>query len=138
MPNPAPGFDKHPGYQVNITPLASKLTVRVGDVIIAESDRAVVVEETRHRPVWYMPLDDVNSAYTQATETETYCPFKGYANYWSVVIADTTSADAIWAYMSPYDECATLTGYASFYTNKVDLLINGDLMNKDGPGWIES
>ena len=32
--------------------------VRVGDTIIADSRRAVSVLETRHRPVWYMPLEE--------------------------------------------------------------------------------
>ena len=137
--NPAPGFDKHPGYEVVIEPLAAKLTVRVGDHTIAESTRAVAVLETKHRPVWYIPLEDIDASSITATDTDTYCPFKGHASYFSVTIPgqtpDANLVDAIWVYQSPYDECQDLTGYASFYTNKVDLLIDGEMTNKEGPGW---
>ena len=136
MTNPAPGFVKHPNYLVAIEPLESPLQVTVGTTVIATSHRAVCVTETKHRPVWYMPLDDIQANSITPTDTQTYCPFKGKASYWSVVLPETTIEDAIWAYLEPYDECVALTGYASFYTNKVDLLINGQVMNKDGPGFV--
>ena len=135
MANPAPGFEKHPNYAVNITPQDVEVVVRIADTEIARSRRAVLVEETKHRPVWYMPLEDVNNTLIEATDTDTYCPFKGHASYWSVTTSEGAVSDAIWAYMSPYDECEALRGYASFYTNKVDLFVNGERANKDGPGW---
>ena len=137
MTNPAPGFSKHPGYEVNITPLEATLEVRVGEQLVASSKRAVSILETKHRPVWYMPMADVDASLVVATDTDTYCPFKGHASYWSIQLTDTTVEDAIWAYLTPYDECEEIQGYASFYTNKVDLLIDGELANKDGPGWSE-
>jgi len=135
MANPAPGFEQHPNYAVDITPRQTEVVVRIGDQEIARSRRAVLVEETKHRPVWYLPLQDVDQNLIKATDTSTYCPFKGHASYWSVITADGTVDDAVWAYMDPYDECEPLRGYASFYTNKVDLYVDGDLSNKDGPGW---
>lgn len=137
MANPAPGFAKHPDYEVNIEPLDGTLEVRVGDTVIASSQRAVTLLETRHRPVWYMPLDDVDAGCIEPTDTDTFCPFKGHASYWSVTADGNTVEDAIWAYLEPYDECTAIAGYASFYTNKVDLYVNGELMNKDGPGWTD-
>lgn len=137
MANPAPGFVKHPDYEVNLVPVAEEMVVKAGEQVIARSNRAVELQETRHRPVWYMPLEDVDSSLITATETDTYCPFKGHASYWSVTLPDQTIDDAIWAYMSPYDECSAISGYASFYTNKVDLLIGGKQMNREGPGWTD-
>ena len=113
------------------------MEVRLGDTVVASSERAVTLLETRHRPVWYMPLDDVKSEYTTPTTTDTFCPFKGHASYWSIDADGHSAEDAIWAYLEPYDECADISGYASFYTNKVDLFIDGELMNKDGPGWTD-
>ncbi len=137
MANPAPGFVKHPDYEVKIEPLDAHMQVKVGDTVIADSRRAVSVLETRHRPVWYMPLDDVHADLISATQTDTFCPFKGHASYWSVTVDGATVEDAIWAYLEPYDECADIQAFASFYTNKVDLYIDGELMNKDGPGWTD-
>jgi uncharacterized protein (DUF427 family) len=138
MRNPAPGFEKHPNYRVDITPLAGTLIVKAGTRIIAESEDAVAVTETRHRPVWYVPVADLAPEAIRATATETYCPFKGNASYWSALTnSGEEITDAIWAYLAPYDECAAIANYASFYTDKLDLFIDGELVNKDGPGWTD-
>lgn len=136
MSNPAPGFKQHPGYMVAIEPLDATLSAHIGDTIIASSQRAVTVLETKHKPVWYIPLEDIEPSFLQASETETYCPFKGSAAYYNVRIdPGNVIEDAIWTYPSPYDECLELAGYASFYTNKVDVRIEGELADKSGPGW---
>ena len=137
MSNPAPGFDKHPRYEVNIEPLNAEIVVKAGDLTIARTRSALAVSETKHRPVWYLPLQDVDESLLTATDTQTYCPFKGYARYWSINTGDGVIADAIWGYAEPYDECAELADYVSFYTNKVDLLIDGEQANKEGPGWAD-
>jgi uncharacterized protein (DUF427 family) len=137
MNNPAPGFSKHPGYEVNIEPLNAEIVIKVGDLTIASSQQALAVTETKHRPVWYLPMQDVNAALLVETDTQTYCPFKGYARYWSIKHGDEVIEDAIWGYAAPYDECEALAEFVSFYTNKVDLLIDGVQANKEGPGWTD-
>ncbi|MCR9258448.1 MAG: DUF427 domain-containing protein [Pseudomonadaceae bacterium] len=135
MANPAPGFDIHPGYQVKITPLQDEVTVEVNNQVIAHSKQAVLVEETKHKPVWYMPLADIDADVLQTSETSTYCPFKGQASYRSVAVAGETIEDAIWVYEKPFDECAAIAGYASFYTNKVQLKVAGQTIDNSGPGF---
>ena len=88
MSNPAPGFIKHPNYEVLLEPSTSTLTVKAGETVIAESQRAVQVLETKHRPVWYMPFEDVEQSCVTPTDTDTFCPFKGHASYWSVTTPD--------------------------------------------------
>ena len=137
MANPAPGFEQHPHYAVDILPQSAQVVVCVNGCEIARSRRAVLLQESKHRPVWYMPLEDVDADLIEASDTRTYCPFKGHASYWSVNTGGKKISDAIWAYLTPYDECAAIRGYASFYTNKVDVYVDGALSNKDGPGWTD-
>lgn len=134
MANSAPGFDLHPGYQVDIKKLEGELTVHAHGQIIARSKRGVVVEETKHRPVWYMPFVDLDANFLVASDTSTYCPFKGHASYWSIALPEHTVTDAIWVYPNPFDECMAIAGYASFYTNKVNLIIDGKTVDSSGPG----
>ncbi len=134
MANPAPGFSKHPHYQVEIVPQAAELVVSVQNIEIARSTRALRVKETKHPDVWYIPLADVDANKITPTQTHTYCPFKGNASYWSIKVGTQEIEDALWAYEAPYDECAEIKNYASFYTHKVDLFIDGKLTNKEGPG----
>ncbi|MEQ8691092.1 MAG: DUF427 domain-containing protein [Pseudomonadales bacterium] len=118
MSNPAPGWQKYPDHIVDLKPYPGTVSVRAGDQLIAHSERAIEVVESRHGTVWYLPLEDVQ-AELSASDTETYCPFKGYASYRNLELPEATIADALWLYESPYDECAAIQGYVSFYTDKV-------------------
>ena len=134
MANPAPGFSQYPQYQVEIEPQTCELVVCVNGTEIARSTQAVLVKETKHRDVWYIPFADVDTNNITPTQTETYCPFKGKASYWSITFGTQNIEDAIWVYQAPYDECAGIKNYASFYTNKVDVFVDGEPVNTAGPG----
>ncbi|MFT7653989.1 MAG: hypothetical protein ACI9ON_001879 [Limisphaerales bacterium] len=123
MANPAPGWEKHPNHRVDITPHDGTVTVRAGDVVIAQSTEAYQVAESRHDTCWYLPIGDVDTKNLTDSETQTYCPFKGYASYKHIGASDTLIEDALWIYADPFDECLTLKGYASFYTSKVDVQV---------------
>lgn len=137
MSNPAPGFAKHPNYDVTIAPVDQPVQVKVGETLVAQSANAVLLKETRHRPVWYLPTEDLIETVLVDSDTRTYCPFKGYASYWHIKTANGLIEDAIWTYKEPFDECLPIASYASFYTNKVELFIDGELAGSQGPGWIE-
>ena len=137
MTNAAPGFDKHPNYAVTIEPRSERVQVQAGTTLLADTTRAVLVTETRHHPVWYLPLSDINPDVIATTETSTYCPFKGHASYWTITTADGPLADAMWSYRAPYDECTPLKDYVAFYTDRVDLRIDGVRVGETGPGWTE-
>lgn len=136
MSESAPGFSKHPGYQVSIKPCRDHIRILAGNTCIAESDRPLRVEETKHHPVWYLPLADVNATYLQATEHSTYCPFKGHASYWTVATEEQTLENSIWGYPAPYAECESLKDCVAFYTDRLTLEVNGTKQADNGPGWI--
>jgi len=119
----APGFIKHPQHTVVITPAGRPITVHAADVEIATSSNALVLKENGYEPVYYLPMQDINCDLMRASETETYCPFKGTASYWHLVLKNTTIVDALWAYQDPFDECLSLKNTAAFYTTKVSLTI---------------
>lgn len=124
MANPAPGYLEHPKHRVAIQHSTTEISVHLGEFELARSTNALYVEESRHQPVWYLPLSDIQSAYLKPTSTETYCPFKGYANYWSIETPTDTITDGLWGYQAPYDECLTLANYAAFYSTKVDIQVH--------------
>ncbi len=137
MSNAAPGFEKHPNYQVSIEPRDERVQVYVGDTLLADTSHAVLVTESRHRPVWYLPLDAVDTNLITASKTSTYCPFKGNASYWSVSAGAQTLEDVMWSYREPFDECAQIRDFVAFYSNKVKLTVNGKSEGEAGPGWTD-
>jgi len=118
--NQAPGFHKHPGYKVDIAHHPKRVTVMFKGEIVADSREALEINETGISPVYYVPKHDVLMDLFERTETETYCPFKGQATYWTLPIGDAVSADAAWSYAAPYDGCQPLSGHLSFYSDRVD------------------
>jgi uncharacterized protein (DUF427 family) len=137
MSNAAPGFDTHPNYEVKIEASTARVRALVGDTVVADTTNALAVTESRHRPVWYLPMQDLDQALLTRTDTSTYCPFKGHASYWSIATSEAAVEDAIWGYEAPFDECQPLLGYVAFYTDKVQLEVDGAPLEAVAPGWTD-
>src|SRR5690349_24324590 len=97
-----PGSD-HP---ITITPTAARVTVRVDGRTIADTTNAVTLQEASYPAVQYIPLADLDPDVLVASDTQTYCPFKGDASYYSVRTADRELTDVIWTYEHPYPAVA--------------------------------
>lgn len=124
MPNPAPGFVNRPDYRVDLFPESQRVKVLFGGMTVADSSAALRVEETGHSPVYYLPEKDVRTDLLHRTEHHTRCPYKGEASYWTIEAgeggASGRSENAVWGYLTPYDEVTGLAGYYAFYPNRVD------------------
>jgi len=55
------------------------------------------------------------------TDTQTYCPYKGDAGYYSVHTAAGIVEDAIWTYEEPYPAVAAIAGHLAFYADKAQI-----------------
>ena len=112
-----------PDHPITISPTGQHVVVRAGDQVIAETDRALTLEEANHGPVQYVPLEDVDPAVLRPTDHETYCPFKGEASYYTVATPAGELENAIWTYAEPYDAVSEIAGHAAFYTDWVELSV---------------
>lgn len=111
-----------PDYAVTITPSHKNVIISHQGQQLAASDRALLVQETRHADVYYLPREDVDLSMFTPTAHSTYCPFKGHASYWSVTGVSSLQ-DVAWSYEDPYPEVATLKRYMSFYTDRVEQIV---------------
>jgi uncharacterized protein (DUF427 family) len=112
-----------PDHPITVTPTRSRVSVHVGDRVIADSTRALTLQEADYPPSYYIPLEDVDADVLTRTEHETYCPFKGEASYYTVTVDDTTLDNVIWTYERPYDAVAEIAGHVAFYPNRVDVAV---------------
>lgn len=78
--------------------------------VIAESDDTVVVEGNH-----YFPEAAVNKKYLQPSDTHTFCPWKGEASYYSVLVDGETNKDAAWYYPQPKPAAAEINGRVAFW-----------------------
>jgi uncharacterized protein (DUF427 family) len=111
-----PGSD-HP---ITISPAEGTVRVTVAGRIVAESTRALRLEEKGHPPVYYLPRNDTEMSLLVRTTHNTYCPYKGDATYYSIPIGGTRSENAVWTYEEPYEAVAGIKGRLAFYPAAVD------------------
>ena len=110
-----------PGHPITVEKDPSRVTVRVGDQVVADTTAALVLRESNYPPVHYVPLADVDPAFIAPTATSTYCPFKGDASYYTLVTRDGEFADAVWTYREPYPAVAEIADHVAFYADKVEI-----------------
>lgn len=79
-------------------------------VVLAESDQCEVVEGNQ-----YFPPDAIKSDYFQASATQTTCPWKGVASYYSIEVEGQVNKDAAWYYPDPKDAAKNIKGYIAFW-----------------------
>jgi uncharacterized protein (DUF427 family) len=126
MTNSAPGFIKHPGYSIELAPISEQVRIIVDGVMVCQTTKALWLHENRHQPALYVPLVDADAKLLVASHTESYCPFKGQANYYGVRSSDGVRADLFWEYSQPFDEMLGILGYLGVYSDRVDSIEIGN------------
>src|SRR5258705_13799009 len=87
-----------PDHPITITPTNGKVTVTVNGKRIADTHEALTLKEAAYPPVQYIPRKDVDMTQLQRTDRETYCPYKGDCNYYSIPAGAERSITAVWTY----------------------------------------
>jgi len=116
------------GHRITVTPADVHVEVSVNGVKVAESDRPVLLEETGLPTRYYLPREHVREELLRATNSETTCPFKGQASYWSVHLDDEVHDDLVWSYDSPIPRAEGVKGLLCFYNERVDLVVDGQAL----------
>lgn len=77
---------------------------------IAESDDLVNVEGN-----YYFPVSSLDKSYIQESKTESVCPWKGTANYYSLTVEGKENKDAAWYYSTPKDAAKEIKDRVAFW-----------------------
>ncbi|MBU6395971.1 MAG: DUF427 domain-containing protein [Sphingomonadales bacterium] len=79
-------------------------------VVIVRSDDTVVVEGNH-----YFPLDSIDPTVLRPSATTTVCPWKGTANYYSLVVGGEENLNAAWYYAEPKPAANEIKGRVAFW-----------------------
>ena len=99
-----------PDHPITIEANPSRVVVRVGGEIIADTNNALTLREASYPPVQYIPRRDVDMAVLSRSEHTTYCPPAG----------GDRSLNAVWTYETPFEAMAQIKDYVAFYSDRVD------------------
>lgn len=78
--------------------------------VLAESDDIVTIEGNA-----YFPVDSLNKDFFQDSGTNTVCPWKGTASYYSLSVDGKQNPDAAWYYPAPRDAAKVIKDRVAFW-----------------------
>ncbi len=109
-----------PSHPITIARNANRVRVVFAGEVIADTTRALTLNEAGYAPVHYIPRADVAMSRLKPTAHASHCPYKGDANYFSISADGRTADNAAWSYEQPFPAMAEIAGYLAFYPNRVD------------------
>jgi uncharacterized protein (DUF427 family) len=116
------GHPRNPYHRIDILRSERRLRVDVGATTLVDTNDTLVVYETSLEPKLYVEPRHVRMDALERSATQTYCPYKGTASYWSYRAGEDTVADVAWIYEDPLPESTPLRGYLSFEPARVALV----------------
>jgi uncharacterized protein (DUF427 family) len=121
---------RDPFTRIDILQSSRRIEVFVGGAKVADSVRPRILFETGLPARYYLPKTDVRMDLLEATDLNTACPYKGTASYYSVTTGEGTAENVVWWYPAPVKESADIAGMVSFYNEKVEIKVDGELESK--------
>jgi uncharacterized protein (DUF427 family) len=113
-----------PFHRIDVRRTSRRVEVRARGELVATSTRALLMSETALANRLYLPREDVAAQLRGPTDTTSFCPYKGTATYWALVLADGTELpDAAWSYEQPFPECSPVAGLVSFWGDDVEVSV---------------
>lgn len=121
---------RDPYKRVDILHSSRHVRVEVDGVTVAESSRPSLLFETGLPVRYYLPKMDVRMDLLTPTDKHTECPYKGTADYWSVVTNGTTHENLVWSYPFPTLESVKIAGLMCFFNERVDVIVDGERLER--------
>jgi uncharacterized protein (DUF427 family) len=110
-------------HRITTRPSTRHVRVEAGGQVLAESDRAVELDEVGLPTRYYLPREDVRVELLTPSATTSHCPFKGDATYFSA----PGVKDAFWVYEAPSERDAEpVAGLLAPWPGRVDVRVDGE------------
>ena len=109
-----------PDHPISVEANPSRVIVKVGGKVIADTHDALTLREAHYPPVQYVPRRDVDMTALARSEHTTYCPYKGDASYYSIPAGGDRSVNAVWTYETPFEAVAQIKEHLAFYPDRVE------------------
>ena len=121
---------RDPYTRVDILSSSRHVRVDVDGVTVAESMSPRLLFETGLPARFYLPKTHVRLDLLTPTDSVSHCPYKGQAEWWAVRVGERVYDDLAWSYPTPLPESQKIAGLIAFYNEKVDIYLDGELLER--------
>jgi uncharacterized protein (DUF427 family) len=129
------GHARDPFHGIEIRRSSREVRIELDGRLIAASSRPRLLFEGNILPVrYYLPREDI-CVPLQASPTRTRCPYKGEASYWTPNLRGGAMEDLAWSYQAPLPEAAEVAGLVAFFTERLDVIVDGQLQPRPHSPW---
>ena len=119
-------MEKHPVHTASFDYPKDHYVVKLGNSVVVDTTSAILVKEVSPKgiypPILYFPIEDARKEFLVSTDFHTFCPLKGEASYYSLLVDGKTTENVAWHYPKPFEYVKEISGYLSFYPDKVDIV----------------
>ena len=129
-------------------PRCEKTSARIEIVfdgfLVASTDQAYRVLETSHPPTYYLPIDAFAPGTLELSRRgQSWCEWKGAADYWTVVGPNRRAVDCAWSYPDPTPGYRQISGHVAVYAHAMDrCTVDGEVVTPQPGnfygGWVTS
>ncbi|MBK18611.1 MAG: hypothetical protein CMM52_07225 [Rhodospirillaceae bacterium] len=130
------GHARDPKKRLDTVPSHRPVKVMLGGAVVAETTDAIFAFETNHPQRFYIPQNDVRMELLTQTETQSVCPYKGSASYYSATIDGRQFEDIAWSYQDTLPECPRIKDLICFFNENVDAIyLDGKELPRPDTKW---
>lgn len=122
---PVVGHPHDPFDRIDCLRSSRHIEILHDGVVLANTTRPTLLFETPLPTRYYLPREDVAMDLLESSGTHTLCAYKGKAAYWSARAGGTVLTDIAWSYPEPLHDAAPVQGLISFFTERLDLVVDG-------------
>ena len=108
------------GYRIKVETVPGTVTALRSGSPLVSGNNAKLMRETRLSDTIYFPRTALQGHKLSPSSHRTFCPFKGTAKYWDVVVNDVIVANAIWSYENALSEGREIEGMLGLMPFLVD------------------
>jgi uncharacterized protein (DUF427 family) len=128
------GHARDPFHRIDARRTSRHIKVSIDGEVVAETDRAFALFETRLPTRWYIPRADVSAEVVRNDGHRTTCAYKGHATHW-----DVAGESAIaWSYELPLNDASPVRSMIAFYNERVDIEVDGVRERRPQTQWSVS
>jgi uncharacterized protein (DUF427 family) len=122
---------RDPFHRIDIVHSSRHVRVELDGRTLAESTRPILLFEEPLPVRFYLPREDVRTDLLAPSDTRTSCAYKGRASYLSLPDAQ----DVAWTYPEPLREAAEVQGRIAFFNERVDVVVDGEPLERPITPW---